>query len=180
MTTRRPLKTTAVNAGVEVEPAASLTVDVQYACSDAAVPATGDIKAWVSRAVANSGRSPQADVEVSVRIVDSDEIRTLNALYRRQDKATNVLAFPTGAIDGLPDSAAAHLGDIVVCAAVVRDEARAQGKVLEDHWAHMLVHGTLHLLGFDHEAELQAAKMEGLEALILAQCGISNPYASRP
>jgi len=111
-----------------------------------------------------------------VRLVDTDEIRSLNREYRRKDKATNVLSFPAAAIEGLPTDVAQVLGDVVVCATVVNEEAAEQGKAIEDHWAHMLVHGTLHLLGYDHEADDDAAEMEGIETRILTENGLADPY----
>ena len=107
-------------------------------------------------------------------------MRRLNSEYRASDKPTNVLSFPAGDIAGLPTDAAAPLGDLVVCASVVRDQAKAQGKALEDHWAHMIVHGTLHLLGFDHEDDDEAADMEGREIEILRTHGVANPYGESP
>jgi len=154
-----------------------LSVDVQVACDDPDIPDKEQICAWVAATVAASNHDSEANVEVSVRVVDADEIQTLNQLYRGQDKRTNVLSFPADAA-ALPAGEVTLLGDIVVCAPVVRAEALQQGKALASHWAHMLVHGTLHLLGYEHEAEAEAAVMEGLEANILAQQGIANPYAS--
>jgi probable rRNA maturation factor len=118
------------------------------------------------------------DVEVSVRIVDAEEVRTLNREYRDKDRATNVLSFPAGPLAGLPDDAPILLGDIVVCASVVDSEAAEQGKDVADHWAHMLVHGTLHLLGFDHEDDTEAAAMEALETQVLTQHGLPDPYGA--
>ena len=131
--------------------------------------------AWVKRAV-DAARRDDRPVEVSVRIVGEQEIRKLNRDYRQRDYATNVLSFPTGDIEGLPAEAPNALGDIVVCAAVIADESAQQGKSAEDHWAHMLVHGTLHLMGYDHQTEEDAAAMEALEVSILAASGIADPY----
>jgi probable rRNA maturation factor len=156
----------------------AVTADVQIACDDPDVPATADIQTWISAAIEQSGRQPAGDVEVAVRIVDAEEIQTLNGLYRDKDKPTNVLSFPAGDIDGLPQEAAVPLGDVVVCAAVVAAEAGEQGKALADHWTHMIVHGTLHLLGFDHENDMEAAEMEALEAKILASRSVTDPYES--
>jgi len=154
-------------------------VEIQNACKNDDIPADEQISAWVSRALQAAGRS--TDVELAVRIVAIDEMRGLNLGYRQKDKPTNVLSFPAGAIEGLPAEAGLPLGDIVVCAAVVRAEADDQGKSLADHWAHMIVHGTLHLLGFDHEDDGEAVEMETLEKDILASCGVANPYAeTRP
>lgn len=155
---------------------AALTVDVQVACDDPDIPAEADIRDWVEFAVAQSGRSIAGGLEIAVRIVDADEIQTLNRLYREQDKATNILSFPAGEIDGLPDEASRLLGDVVACASVVAREAAEQGKQTADHWGHMLVHGTLHLLGFEHETDADAAEMERLEARILAARSVTDPY----
>jgi probable rRNA maturation factor len=148
-------------------------VDVQFAINDESVPGENVIALWVERAIIAAGRS--TDTEVSVRVVDADEMRQLNSDFRDQDKATNVLSFPAGEIAGLP-AEALPLGDIVVCAAVVRNEAEQQGKAVSDHWAHMIVHGTLHLMGFDHIDEDEALQMESLEAEILGTHGVANPY----
>jgi len=155
---------------------AAVTADVQVACSDPDIPATADIQTWISAAIEQSGRRPAADVEVAVRIVDAEEIQTLNRLYRDKDRPTNVLSFPAGDIDGLPPEAGVLLGDVVVCAAVIADEAGAQGKALADHWTHMIVHGMLHLLGFDHENDAETAEMEALETEILASQSVTDPY----
>ncbi len=149
-------------------------VDVQFAVDDPALPTVDDIAFWVDQAMLAAERSSGA--EVSVRVVDAVEMRQLNSEFREQDKSTNVLSFPAGQIEGLPADAEQPLGDIVICSAVVSDEASQQGKSLSDHWAHMIVHGTLHLLGFDHVEDSDAAEMEGLEARILVGQGIANPY----
>jgi probable rRNA maturation factor len=154
-----------------------VTADVQVACDDPDIPASADIQNWIAAAIEQSGRKPAGDVDVAVRVVDAEEIRTLNRLYRDKDKPTNVLSFPTGDIDGLPPEAGVLLGDVVVCAAIVAAEAGEQGKALADHWAHIIVHGTLHLLGFDHENEADAVEMESLETQILASQSVTDPYA---
>jgi probable rRNA maturation factor len=150
-------------------------VDVQIATDDESVPGSNELAIWVSRALRTAGNSDEA--EVSVRVVDATEMQELNSEFRDQDKPTNVLSFPAGNIEGLPTDAELPLGDIVVCAEVVRAEAEEQGKALADHWAHMMIHGTLHLLGFDHENDSDAAAMEGLEKQILTDHGIANPYS---
>jgi len=155
-----------------------MTVDVQFACEDAGVPDAEVIQGWVELAADRSGRLPQRDVEFAVRVVGEAEIQTLNQLYRNKDAATNVLSFPAGTIDGLPEDATQQLGDIVVCASVVRDEAVRQSKPLENHWAHMLIHGALHLMGYDHSEDKEAEEMEHLETAILESRGIADPYAS--
>jgi probable rRNA maturation factor len=147
---------------------------VQVASHAPDIPSKDDIRQWVERAVGVIDADP--DSNVSVRIVDEQEMRTLNRDFRDQDKPTNVLSFPAGDIAGLPGSESPVLGDIVVCATVVAAEAAEQGKALGDHWGHMLVHGTLHLLGYDHMTELEAGEMEGHERQILADLGIADPY----
>jgi probable rRNA maturation factor len=156
---------------------ARLTVDVQVACDDTDIPPHTEIQNWVETAVQQSGCTPGDSLEIAVRIVDAEEIQTLNKLYREKDKATNVLSFSAGDIEGLPEEAPRALGDVVVCAPIVVAEASEQGKRLADHWGHMLVHGTLHLLGFDHEEDAEAAEMEALESKILASQNVTDPYA---
>ena len=157
----------------------AVRADVQVACNPEGVPSTESIQDWVEAAIAAAGDSDAATVEVSVRVVDATEMQALNRRFRHQDKPTNVLSFEAGNIHGLPDDAPRMLGDVIVCAPVVAAEAAAQGKQLQDHWAHMLVHGALHLLGFDHQTAAEAAKMEALEARILAARNVMDPYASR-
>ena len=155
----------------------SLAVDVQVACDNPDIPTAQQIEFWVGRAVEGSGQRVLDGAEVLVRLVDKDEMQTLNRDYRGRDKVTNVLSFPAGAIAGLPAEAVSSLGDIVVCAAVVDDEAAQRDNGASDHWAHILVHGTLHLLGFDHDGDAEAAEMEGLETSILTANGVADPYA---
>jgi probable rRNA maturation factor len=152
-----------------------MSVDVQIATDTAGIPASASIREWVRQALDET--DPDRDVDVSVRIVDEDEMQALNRDYRDQDKPTNVLAFPAGDDGFVPPGERPLLGDIVVCAGVVAREADEQGKSLEHHWAHMLVHGTLHLLGHDHMSEQEAESMEALERRILSSFGIADPYA---
>ncbi len=121
-----------------------------------------------------AGAAPTASVggELCIRLVDEEESRQLNREYRRKDASTNVLSFPAD-VD-LPDTVV--WGDVVVCAPVVAREAAAQHKQYEDHFAHMVVHGVLHLLGYDHQTDADAAVMEQLEARILDRFGVSDPY----
>ena len=153
-------------------------VDVQLAADDESIPTADVIAIWVNRAIDAAGSA--SNMEVSVRVVDADEMQQLNSEFRDQDKPTNVLSFPAGDLAGLPDGAQRPLGDIVVCAAVVADEAQQQGKTQSDHWAHMIVHGTLHLLGFDHESDSDAVEMESLEIRIMTDHGIASPYGESP
>ena len=150
-------------------------IDVEIVSDDKTIPSIDEIADWVRHALA-AVSLPLQDAELAVRVVDAEEMQSLNCEYRQKDVPTNVLSFPAGEIEGLPAAAGNFLGDIVVCASVVNSEASEQGKHLNDHWAHMLVHGTLHLLGYDHQIDSEAAKMEALEQQVLAQHGVANPY----
>ncbi len=152
-----------------------VTVDLQLAADQSQVPDKAEIQSLIDAAL--RGADQPANAEVCVRVVEPDEMQALNRDYRGADKPTNVLSFPADAVPGLPE-VVPLLGDIVVCADVVSEEAAEQGKATADHWAHMIVHGTLHLLGYDHEDDAEAERMEGLETDILAARGIANPYAS--
>jgi probable rRNA maturation factor len=152
-----------------------MSADVQVASDAAGIPASEALQDWVERTL--RAADPRRDAEVSVRIVDEPEMRVLNRQYRDQDRPTNVLAFPAGDDGFVPPGEVPLLGDVVVCAGVVAREAQEQGKPLEHHWAHMLVHGTLHLLGYDHMSEEQAETMEALERRVLEGFGIADPYA---
>jgi probable rRNA maturation factor len=125
-------------------------------------PRARDIAVWAGMAL---GR--RAAGELGVRVVGSAESRRLNCRYRGKDKPTNVLSF---------SGDARLLGDLVICAPVVRAEARAQGKPLQAHWAHLVVHGALHLIGYDHEREAEAKRMERREVAVLRLLGFANPY----
>jgi probable rRNA maturation factor len=145
-------------------------VTVQLATRLRALPARPELARWVGAALAAGG----AAGEVSIRVVDEEESRALNRDYRARDRPTNVLSFPAA----LPAEVRPRLlGDLVICAPVVAAEAAAQGKSRRAHWAHMVVHGTLHLLGYGHERAGPAARMEALEARILAGLGFPDPYA---
>lgn len=153
-----------------------VAVDVDVACAHSGNPSAASIGDWVRRSVFAANHDAGRRFEVSVRVVDRDEIRGLNRDYRHCDGPTNVLSFPAGDIEGLPEDVGRALGDIVVCAPVIADEAADQCKTTRDHWAHMIVHGTLHLLGYDHEDVADAETMETLEVAILADLGIADPY----
>ena len=146
-----------------------IDLDLQIATEAPELPAEADILRWVTAAVGDA----MAEAQLTVRITDEAEIRELNATYRGKDKPTNVLSFPFEAPPGVDIPL---LGDIIVCAAVVAREAQEQGKPLEAHWAHMVIHGTLHLLGYDHIEETEAEEMEGLEIRLLRDLGYANPY----
>jgi probable rRNA maturation factor len=147
-----------------------LIVDIQSASREP-VPTGKDIRHWIKTTL--SGRISQPQVEVSVRLVDNEEMTQLNAKYRGKKGPTNVLSFPA---DLPPELELPLLGDIVICAPVVAAEAAQQGKNTTAHWAHMTVHGTLHLLGYDHIEEDDAETMEALESAILRQLDYSCPY----
>jgi probable rRNA maturation factor len=148
----------------------SLTVDIQCASVEP-VPDEDDLRGWIAAALA--GQQVGGDIEISVRLVDAPEMASLNKTYRGKDGPTNVLSFPA---DLPPDLDLPLLGDIVICAPVVAAEARAQHKSPDAHWAHMAVHGTLHLLGYDHLEEDEAITMEALESAILADLHYPCPY----
>lgn len=149
---------------------------VGYAVPRAGVPATVSFQRWLSAALA-AVQAP-SDAGCSVRLVGSREGRALNRQWRQRDYATNVLSFPAAASSDSP-SESPWLGDIVLCAPVVQSEARAQRKRTRDHYAHLTVHGVLHLLGHDHERPSEARVMERIERRILADLGIEDPYAVR-
>lgn len=152
------------------------TVDLQVASDVGDLPDEEQLQHWVASTLRAVDADDARDFEIAVRLVNEDESRQLNHRYRNQDQATNVLCFPFSSLDGLPEATVRPLGDLVICAPVVVREARQQDKAVLDHWAHMVVHGTLHTLGYDHGDEVQAAAMETLEASILRDLGIDNPY----
>ena len=151
---------------------AALQVDVQRRVRGWA-PRTGDIVLWAGSAL---GRRASG-AELGVRVVGPAESRRLNARYRGKDKPTNVLSFPAQWTCALT-AARRPLGDLVICAQVVRNEAREQGKGLRAHWAHLVVHGALHLIGYDHEHVSEARRMERREIAVLRRLGFANPYLS--
>ena len=151
-----------------------LRVDVQRGVR-AWTPSGGKIAAWAAGALGARARS----AELAVRVVSAAESRRLNARYRGKDRPTNVLSFPPPPLPPAARAAPRPLGDLVICATVVREEAKAQSKPLEAHWAHLIVHGTLHLLGYDHERDRQAVRMERREIAVLRRLGFNNPYRSR-
>jgi probable rRNA maturation factor len=136
--------------------------DSGLASSQANLPSRSQLRKWAQAAI-------NVDTELTIRIVDAQEGLELNSNYRGKDYTTNVLTFPISETPHL-------LGDIIICAPVVADEASMQHKSMLAHYAHLTVHGVLHLQGFDHETEAQAELMEGLEITILAKLGYANPY----
>lgn len=146
-----------------------IELDLQIATSAAALPSKAQFRLWVEKAL--EGRRDEA--ELTIRIVDDEESAELNETYRGKQGPTNVLSFPFEAPPGveLP-----LLGDIVICAPKVAREAEEQGKPQEAHWAHLTLHGCLHLLGYDHIEPEEAEEMEALETELLAALGYANPY----
>lgn len=143
-------------------------LDLQLATEDQGIPSEESFQQWVETALADHDGA-----QLTIRIVAEDEITELNSTYRGKDKPTNVLSFP---FEAPADIDLPLLGDIIICAKVVQQEAEAQDKPLEAHWAHMVIHGCLHLLGHDHMDEEEAELMEGLEISLLAALGYANPY----
>ena len=147
----------------------SIDVDIQIACEQAQLPSDEQLALWVETALAGH----QEEAELTIRIVEEAESQQLNDVYRGKNKPTNVLSFPFEVPEGIELSL---LGDLVICASVVEAEAKQQNKLLFDHWAHMVIHGVLHLLGYDHIQEQDAEQMEALERQLLLSLGISDPY----
>jgi len=150
----------------------NLQLDIQNASAEP-VPDEDDIRRWIEAALATSGRD---QTEISLRLVDTDEMAKLNSDYRGKAGPTNVLSFPA---DLPAELELPLLGDIVICAPVVYAEAAQQGKSPAAHWAHMAVHGTLHLLGYDHIEEHEAHEMEALETAVLATLNFPCPWSDQ-
>ena len=148
----------------------SVILDLQLACADTAnFPGEADFQRWLDAAVLPF----QEEAEVTVRLVDEAESNQLNLTYRGKDKPTNVLSFP---FECPPGVELPLLGDLIICRQVVEREASEQNKPLLAHWAHMVVHGSLHLLGYDHIDDEEAEEMEALEVEFMQALGYDNPY----
>ena len=150
----------------------ALTLELQLATEKAQVPAEAELRRWAAAALGDS----QRDAGLLIRVVDEAESQALNSTYRGKNKPTNVLSFHFEPPPEIPNN---HLGDLVICAPVVACEARRQGKSESAHWAHMVVHGVLHLLGFDHQDDQGAAAMERREREVLHSLGYPDPYRER-
>lgn len=146
-----------------------LALDIQIAVEDHHLPSQTDFEHWVRCALNNQLKQ----AELTIRIVDNNESQTLNREYRGKNKPTNVLTFP---FEMPPGIELPLLGDLVICAPVVENEADDQHKPLQAHWAHMVIHGCLHLLGYDHIDDTEAEEMESLEIQLIQQLGFDNPY----
>ena len=147
-----------------------IELDLQNASEGTNLPAEADFRAWCEIAL----RQRKGDSELTIRLVDEAEGRELNHTWRHKDYATNVLSFPADVPDELLDIPL--LGDLVICVPVVEREAQEQGKQLEAHWAHLVIHGCLHLLGYDHIEDDEAEEMEALERELLSELGHPDPY----
>lgn len=145
-------------------------IDLQIASDNQTIPTLESFQLWLDTALQHVDKLAQ---EVTIRIVDESESQTLNHTYREKNQPTNVLSFP---FEAPVEVDIAFLGDMVICAPVVEKEAEQQRKHCEHHWAHMTVHGALHLMGFDHIEEADAEVMESTEIAILSKLGIDDPY----
>lgn len=146
-------------------------VTVQRTVPKNVMPSAKNLQHWAKAALKYLDKS----AELNIRIVDSAEMTELNSQYRHKKKPTNVLSFPFDMPEEVEDELS-FLGDIIICAEIVNDEAQVQHKSKQAHWAHMVIHGTLHLLGYDHEKDSDAAIMEPKEIAILESLGFPNPY----
>lgn len=150
----------------------ALALHLQRASDAPDLPSDDQFAGWAEAAL----RGRRATAELTIRIVDELEGTELNRRYRGKDGPTNVLSFPFEPLPGLPE-VLPLLGDLVICAPLVPREAAELGKPVAAHWAHLVVHGVLHLLGYDHQAETEAAEMNALESAILHGLGFNDPYA---
>ena len=161
----------------------SLYLDLQQVVSSDAIPTQEKMESWIRQALllereAHKSGKNDDEYELTIRVVDQDEIQSLNLTYRHKDKATNVLSFPfeNFPVDTPETIQLPLLGDLVICHDIVVAEAKQQAKTIEAHWAHMVVHGVLHLKGYDHIDDTEAQIMESLEIKILHHFNFSNPY----
>jgi len=145
-------------------------VDLQIACEETKLPSLELFQRWVDITLATV---TDQVFELTIRLVTIEESQQLNKQYRGKDKPTNVLSFPFEVPDGVELNL---LGDLIICIEVMKQEAQEQNKALFDHWAHLVIHGCLHLVGFDHISETEALEMESIEIAILEKLGINNPY----
>ncbi len=145
------------------------TVEIQLASKSKFIPDQQQFQNWVDAVLTDESQHS----EIVIRVIDEDEMIEYNEQYRHKSGATNILSFPFEA----PDSVESDLlGDLLVCAPVIETESKQQKKTLENHWAHIIVHGVLHLIGYDHINDMDAEEMEALEVMILKTITINNPY----
>ena len=144
-------------------------IEIQYALAADGLPSAAGLRHWAEVGLRDYDRP----AELVIRVVDEAEITALNRQYRHKDGPTNVLAFPCETMPGVDTDL---LGDVVICAPLVAEEAIARQKPLEAHWAHLVIHGVLHLLGYDHQDESGAGEMEARETQLLATLGFADPY----
>tara|TARA_B110000046_G_C12923740_1_gene368331 strand:+ start:602 stop:1057 length:456 start_codon:yes stop_codon:yes gene_type:complete len=147
-------------------------IEIQDASNMDSLPAKKMLTKWVEKAL----QKQYQDAEITLRIVDEVEGLSLNKRWRKKESATNVLSFPVGEI---LEQAPNFLGDIVICAPIVEREANEQGKTFDAHWAHLIIHGVLHLQGYDHKSDEKANIMESKEISILEKIGYTNPYKTK-
>ncbi len=148
-------------------------LEVQRVVKAEYIPSNAEFQLWLEKVLTDY----EKDAEIVIRIVDVQEMSVLNAQYRHKQGPTNILSFSYDVADEVV--AVSLLGDLVVCASILEIEAQQQGKLLKDHWAHIIVHGIFHLLGYDHIDENEALAMEAKEILILQQLNIDNPYQEK-
>jgi probable rRNA maturation factor len=147
-------------------------IDLQVACTTDELPSQAQLQLWVETALSTASQTTQT-FELTIRLVEPEESQQLNNQFRGQNKPTNVLSFPFEVPEGITLNL---LGDLVICVDIMKNEAKLQNKKLFDHWAHLVIHGCLHLLGFDHISDIEAVEMEGIEVAALAKLHINNPY----
>lgn len=151
-------------------------IDLQVACTPTELPTKEQFQLWVDTALAEISSEPKQEFELTIRLVNNEESQQLNMQYRGKDKPTNVLSFPFEVPEGVELNL---LGDLIICIEVMKQEAQEQNKALFDHWAHLVIHGCLHLVGFDHISDTEAVEMESIETSILKKLGISDPYVEQ-
>jgi len=148
----------------------TLTIEFSYGVDPSNLPTEAQLISWAENTIMGFITEPS---NIDIRITDMDEIRALNAQFRQKDLPTNVLSFPADPMPGIENT---HLGDIAICADIVAAEASQQCKQLDHHWAHLVTHSILHLLGYDHIDAAEAEEMESLEREILERINIPDPY----
>jgi probable rRNA maturation factor len=149
----------------------SIEINLQIISNEKNIPTKTEFKRWIKAALPKN----KTPIEITLRIVDAEEMQALNNYYRGKNKPTNILSFPFVVPAGIETPL---LGDLVICAPLVKQEAQKQQKTIAAHWAHLTIHGILHLLGYDHESAKNAKIMEDLEIKYLQNLGFKNPYES--